>query len=108
MMSQGSMSILLLPLPLLAVAGFALGLCWGPFNPLMNTLIQRRIPPNEQGRVFGVQLSVFYAAPLIAMVAGGWAVERFGVPTTYVALAIALAVTSLAAILSPGLKDINR
>lgn len=96
------------PLPLLATAGFALGLCWGPFNPLMNTLIQRRIPDNEQGRVFGVQLSFFYAAPLIAMVAGGWAVESFGVPTTYLALAIALTITSLAAIMSPGLRDINR
>jgi MFS family permease len=96
------------PLPILAAAGFALGLCWGPFNPLMNTLVQRRIPDNEQGRVFGVQLSAFYAAPLIAMVAGGWAVENFGVPTTYLALAIALTATSLAALLSPGLRDINR
>jgi hypothetical protein len=70
--------------------------------------VQRRIPDNEQGRVFGVQLSAFYAAPLIAMVAGGWAVESFGVPTTYLALAIALTATSLAALLSPGLRDINR
>lgn len=96
------------PVPLLAASGFALGVCWGPFNPLMNTLVQRRIPNNEQGRVYGAQLSVFHAAPLIAMVAGGWAVENFGVPTTYFALAIALAVTSLAALLSPGLRDINR
>jgi MFS family permease len=98
----------LLPaLPLMVVAAFFLGLCWGPFNPLMSTLVQRRVPADEQGRVYGVQLSVFYAAPPLAMLAVGFSVEQFGVSPTYLGLAGILAVTALLVLLAPGLKEID-
>ncbi|MDO8307094.1 MAG: MFS transporter [Actinomycetota bacterium] len=98
----------LLPaLPVMALAGFALGLCWGPFNPLMSTVVQRRVRPDEQGRVYGVQLSAFYAAPPIAMLAVGAAVEGYGVEATYLGLAVVLAATALVALLTPGLREIN-
>jgi MFS family permease len=67
------------PLPILVIAGFFLGLSWGPFNPLVSTLIQQRVPADQQGRVFGVQTAVFYAAPPLGMVAAGLSVESFGV-----------------------------
>jgi MFS family permease len=98
---------LLPPLPLMVIAAFFLGLCWGPFNPLMSTLVQRRVPADEQGRVYGVQLSVFYAAPPLAMLAVGLSVERFGVSATYLGLAGVLALTSLLVLLAPGLKEID-
>lgn len=98
---------LLPPLPLMVVAAFFLGLCWGPFNPLMSTLVQRRVPPDEQGRVYGVQLSIFYAAPPMAMLAVGFAVQEFGVSATYLGLAGILALTSLLVLLAPGLKEID-
>jgi MFS family permease len=98
----------LLPaLPLMVVAAFFLGLCWGPFNPLMSTLVQRRVPADEQGRVYGVQLSIFYAAPPLAMLAVGFAVQEFGVSATYLGLAGVLALTSLLVLLAPGLKEID-
>lgn len=98
----------LLPsLPLMVVAAFFLGLCWGPFNPLMSTLVQRRVPADEQGRVYGVQLSIFYAAPPMAMLAVGFAVQEFGVRATYLGLAGILALTSLLVLLAPGLKEID-
>jgi MFS family permease len=43
------------PLPLLIIAGFLLGLSWGPYNPLISTLVQERVPAHLHGRVFGVQ-----------------------------------------------------
>ena len=95
------------PLPILAATGFVLGLCWGPFNPLMSTLIQRRVPADEQGRVYGVQLSFFYTAPPVAMLVVGLAVERWGVPIVYLALAAALTLTSLAVLLAKRLREIN-
>ena len=95
------------PLPILAATGFVLGLCWGPFNPLMSTLIQRRVPADEQGRVYGVQLSFFYTAPPVAMLMVGLAVERWGVPIVYLALAAALTLTSLAVLLAKRLREIN-
>lgn len=99
---------LLPPLPALAVAGFFLGLSWGPADPMMSTLVQTRIPPDEQGRVYGVQMSAFHAVPPIAMLIIGGAVEQFGLAVAYLAVAVLLAAFSLAAMLSPGVKELDQ
>jgi MFS family permease len=93
------------PLPILAMAGFFLGLFWGPFTPLVSTLIQQRVPADQQGRVFGVQTAVFYAAPPLGMVLAGLSVESFGVRTTYLVLAAILSVTSILALLTKSLRS---
>ena len=93
------------PLPILAVAGFFLGLFWGPFNPLVSSLIQQRVPADQQGRVFGVQTAVFYAAPPLGMVLAGLSVESFGVSTTYIILAAILSVTAILALLTKSLRS---
>ena len=93
------------PLPILAVAGFFLGLFWGPFTPLVSTLIQQRVPADQQGRVFGVQTAVFYAAPPLGLVLAGLSVESFGVRTTYLVLAAILSVTTIFALLTKSLRS---
>jgi MFS family permease len=93
------------PLPILILSGFALGLSWGPFNPLISTLIQQRIPADQQGRVFGVQTAVFYAAPPLGMVLAGISVESLGVGTTYLFLAAILSTTALLALLTKSLRS---
>ena len=93
------------PLPILVIAGFFLGLSWGPFNPLVSTLIQQRVPADQQGRVFGVQTAVFYAAPPLGMVAAGLSVESFGVSATYIALAAILSVTAILALVTRSLRS---
>lgn len=93
------------PLPILAVAGFFLGLSWGPFNPLMSTLTQQRVPADQQGRVFGVQTAVFYAAPPLGMVLAGLSVESYGVSSTYIVLAAILSLTSILALLTKSLRS---
>lgn len=93
------------PLAVMILSGFFLGLSWGPFNPLVNTLIQQRVPADQQGRVFGVQTAVFYAAPPLGMVLAGLSVEGWGVGSTYVILAIILGSTSLLALLTKSLRS---
>jgi MFS family permease len=93
------------PLPILVIAGFLLGLSWGPFNPLVSTLIQQRVPADQQGRVFGVQTAVFYAAPPLGMVLAGLSVERFGVGATYLVLAGILSATAVLALLTKSLRS---
>jgi len=96
----------LLPaLPILVTAAFLLGLSWGPFNPLVSSLIQQRVPDNQHGRVFGVQTAVFYAAPPLGMVLTGISVERFGLNETYLVLASILALTALIALLTKSLRS---
>lgn len=93
------------PFPLLLASAFFLGLSWGPFNPLISTLIQQRVLADQQGRVFGVQTAVFYAAPPLGMVAAGISVENFGVSATYLVLATVLSVTALLALLTKSLRS---
>ena len=93
------------PLPLLATAASFLGLSWGPFNPLISTLIQQRVPADQQGRVFGVQTAVFYAAPPLGMVISGLSVENVGVRTTYLFLAAILSTTAILALLTKSLRS---
>ena len=95
----------LLPqIPLLMAAGFLLGLSWGPFNLLISSLIQQRVPADQHGRVFGIQTAVFYAAPPLGMVASGLAVESFGVGNTYLVLAAILSITAIVALLTKSLR----
>jgi MFS family permease len=98
---------LLPPLPVMIAAGFLLGLAWGPFSPLMNTLVQRRVPADVQGRVYGVQTSLFYAAPPVAFLLTGWSVETFGVQATYLALALVLVATSIGVLFVRSIRDID-
>lgn len=93
------------PLPLLMIAGFVLGLSWGPYNPLISTLVQQRIPAHMHGRVFGVQTAVFYAAPPLGMVLAGLSVESFGVTATYIFLASVLSLTSILVLLTKSLRS---
>ena len=95
------------PLPVFVTAGFLLGLGWGPMNPLLNTLVQTRVPPHVQGRVYGVQTALFYAAPPIGMLVAGVAVEEWGVQVVYAAIGVTLAVTSLLVAALPSLRGLD-
>jgi len=66
---------------------FVLGLAWGPLLPLLNTVIQKKIPANKRGRVFALEMTIWHAGPLISMVAVGTAVDALGVGTVYMLLA---------------------
>lgn len=92
------------PLPLLIASGFLLGLSWGPFNPLISTLVQQRVPADQQGRAFGVQTAIFYAAPPLGMVVTGLSVESIGISPTYFVLAVVLSGTAILALLAKSLR----
>ena len=64
-----------------------LGLAWGPLLPLLNTVIQKKIPANKRGRVFALEMTIWNAGPLISMVAVGTAVDGIGIGPTYTILA---------------------
>ena len=93
------------PLSVLMLAGFLLGLSWGPYSPLISTLVQQRVPAHLQGRVFGVQTAVFYAAPPLGMVLAGLSVESYGIKATYIVLAGVLSVTSILVLLTRALRS---
>lgn len=95
------------PFPLMLVAAIVMGVAWGPMNPLLNTVVQRRVDADEQGRVYGVQMSLFYAAPPVAMLIVGGAVTGFGVTATFLSLAILLTVVCIAILFVPAIRRMD-
>jgi len=100
--------IALLPaLPIMVLAGFALGLAWGPMQPLMNTVVQRRVPADAQGRVYGIQTSLFYAMPPAFMLATGVAAERVGVMPVLLTLAALMTVVGVSILFVRSFREVN-
>jgi MFS family permease len=96
------------PIGLFVLAGFLLGLGWGPMNPLMNSMVQQRVAPHIQGRVFGVQTALFYASGPIGMFVTGVSVDAFGVRPVYIAAVSILIVFQLFIMFLPDLHDLDR
>jgi MFS family permease len=83
------------PMPILLAAGAVLGFSWGPLMPMLNTVIQRVIPENMRGRVFGIEMTIWGAGPLLTAVAVGLAVDSVGVQPVYLFLAILVMLLSV-------------
>ena len=96
------------PIGLFVLSGFLLGLGWGPMNPLMNSLVQQRVAPHIQGRVFGVQTALFYASGPVGMFVTGISVDAFGVRPVYIGAVSILIVFQLFIMLLPDLHDLDR
>jgi MFS family permease len=99
---------LLLPVVPMAIASAVIGLAWGPYNPLMNTLVQERVPADHQGRVYGVQAALFSSAPPIAILVVGLVVDWLGVRTTYLVLAGLLSAWTVVILRDPAIAEIDR
>jgi len=78
--------VILPPTWLFVVLGFFAGLSWGPFNPLWNSIVQKRVQPELQGRVYGLQMSLLYAAPPLGQLIVGACVDAYGLQPTFVVL----------------------
>ncbi len=68
--------------------GLILGFAWGPLAPLLNTVIQRKVPANERGRVFSLEGTIWSGGPMISMVVVGLAVDAFPLKSVYLTIAL--------------------
>ncbi len=98
---------LLPPMPVFVTFAFLCGLTWGPMQPLLNTVVQTRVEPDAQGRVYGIQTSAFYVAPPAAMLLAGVFAERFGVMPVLMAIAILLVLNAVGVLRARTLRDID-
>ncbi|MFM8994329.1 MAG: MFS transporter [Actinomycetota bacterium] len=84
---------------------FATGLAWGPFNPLWNTVVQRRVDSASQGRIYGLQMSLVYAAPPLGQLLVGWGIEAIGLRATF---SVVLALFALTAATIASLRSLSK
>jgi MFS family permease len=87
--------------------GLILGLVWGPLLPLLNTVIQTKIPANKRGRVFSLEMTVWSAGPMISMVAVGGAVDAFGVKPIYLALSLGVLIAGILVSTNKYIKELD-
>jgi len=94
--------------PISAMVGlaFASGVLYGPVNPIANVVMMERSPNRLRGRVVGVLTSLAYAAGPVGLLATGPLVDRLGVETTFVLLAVALLAVCVAAFTLDGLRHL--
>ena len=98
---------LLPPIGLFIAFAFLCGLTWGPMQPLLTTIVQLRVDPDAQGRVFGIQTATFYVAPPAAMFLAGVLAENFGVKPVLLGIAALLLITALGVLRVKSLRDID-
>lgn len=89
------------PFPLLLAAALFGGLANGPINPLVNTVLQARTPPELRGRVFGTVFGLSMAAAPVGVLSAGFLVEALGVqPTLMIIAALFISVALLTPFMS--------
>ena len=87
--------------------GVLLGLAWGPLPPMVNTVVQRKVPPSKRGRVFSLEMTIWAGGPMISMALAGIAVDAFGVKPVYMFIAIAVLVCALLVSGHRAIKDLD-
>lgn len=88
--------------------GVVLGLAWGPLGPLLNTVIQEKIPANKRGRVFALEMAIWGGGPMISMTLVGGLLDIFGVQVIYVTLALMVTAAAIFAASSRQLRALNQ
>jgi hypothetical protein len=65
------------------------------------------VPAHVQGRVYGVQTALFYAAPPLGLLLAGIAVEAWGVQLVYAIIGVLLVGLSLLIAALPSLRGLD-
>lgn len=91
------------------LCGIALlsGICAGPLNPLINTVLQRRTPAALQGRVFGAVTGLTLIATPLGVLLAGYAIEVIGVQPTLIGISAGFVAVTLALFGTPGLRALD-
>lgn len=89
------------------IFGALLGLAWGPLPPLLNTVIQRKIPANKRGRVFSLEMTIWTAGPMLSMTIAGLAVDGWGVAVVYPWLAAAVLLAGIFVSTRKSIAELN-
>jgi MFS family permease len=101
--------VFLLPvLPLLIGWQFIAGLAIAPINPLVDTLLQERLPVEMRARVFGtINAGVLAGVPL-GTVASGYLVAWIGFHMTLLIMGALYLVTTLSLLVNPATRTMEK
>jgi MFS family permease len=84
------------------------GFIGGPINPLAVTVRHERIPAELRGRVFATFSAMAMVAAPLGIVLSGYLIDRAGIETTALALAVGSQLLGLGMLAIPAYRDLNR
>jgi MFS family permease len=87
--------------------GAILGFAWGPLPPLVNVVVQRKVPASQRGRVFSLEATIWTGGPMISMSLVGWGVDALGVRLMYPIIAAAVLVAGILLSSHRSVRDLN-
>jgi DHA3 family macrolide efflux protein-like MFS transporter len=82
----------------------SIGILMSPANIVLQTVLQTKVPPEMQGRVFGVVQAAFSAATPLSLVLVGLASDKFGPGAATVAAGIGFSLVGLLAVAVPAVR----
>jgi MFS family permease len=95
-----------LPLAMLFL-GLA-GASWAPYTPMETTLLQRLIPAEMRGQVFGARHSLVVAAAPLGAALGGLLLQYLSAPLVIAISGLACILAGLGGLASPALRQLQR
>ncbi len=90
-------------LVVMAVSGFLSA----AVNPIVNVVLQERVPDAMRGRVLSALFALAYAAYPVGYAAAGFTIKAFGETATFAWMAVATVATTVWAMLTPALADVS-
>lgn len=82
----------------------SIGILMAPANIVLQTVLQTKVPPEMQGRVFGVVQAAFSAATPLSLVLVGLASDKFGPGAATVAAGVGFSLVGLLAVAVPAVR----
>lgn len=95
-----------LPLALLFL-GLA-GASWAPYTPMETTLLQRLVPAEIRGQVFGARHSLVVAAAPLGAALGGVLLQYLSPPSVIAISGVACILAGLGGLATPSLRQLQR
>jgi len=84
------------------------GACWAPYMPMETTLLQRLVPAEIRGQVFGARHSLVVAAAPLGAAFGGVLLQYLSAPLVIAISGLACILAGLGGLVSPSLRQLQR
>ena len=84
------------------------GASWGPYTPMETSLLQRLVPAETRGQVFGARHSLVVAAAPLGAAFGGVLLQYLTAPQVIAISGLACILAGLGGLASPSLRQLQR
>jgi MFS family permease len=83
------------------------GLMWGPYTPIETTLLQRNVPKEQLGRVFGARSTLLTGGSPLGLAVGGILLSFVSATSVIAFSALACILVGLGGLLSPAFRGMS-